>query len=189
MWIFPKFLKSEINKKNIIISLLLLSITVSIMYIFISHTKISIHSGFNNANIHHKIIDPIYVFISNSTLLISNLLFGIPTFGIFVVMTIIENIYALIVIMNSLFLANDINSIFRLIPHGILELFILIWAFVKSIEISILLFKTIRSLIIRENFLKQNFKQCINKIISSIILIAFLLFIAAILEYIVSIFI
>lgn len=159
-----------------------------IIYLLVVYTQISENSDFDINSIEIKKINISYVFLSNFKLIFINLLLGVITFGLFPIGSIIQNTYSLSIIANRLFISNKKTLIIRLIPHGILEIFILVLICIYSIQISIYIVKQLKIVIQNKHSKIKNKKDIFIQFVVECIFITILLAIAAVIEYFVSIY-
>lgn len=186
MLIFLKSLKSRNFSKQVRISLLLALVLIGILGILIFRTRISIISDFKIDMIEVKKIDILYVFSSNLRLSLLNLVLGCISGGLFVLFTVAQNFYSLAVIGNALVLHNRSYLILKLVPHGIIELFVLVLVWTLSITYSIAIYKLLKKVILRDNSVKDLIKNYTGYAIFDVIMIVVLLGLAAVVEYMVS---
>lgn len=159
-----------------------------IIYLLVVYTQISENSDFDINSIEIKKINISYVFLSNFKLIFINLLLGVITFGLFPIGSIIQNTYSLSIIANRLFISDKKSLIIRLIPHGILEIFILVLICIYSIQISVYILKLLKLIIQNKHSKIKNNKEFLIHFIVECIFISVLLAIAAVIEYFVSIY-
>lgn len=186
--IFLKYLKNQIDKKKYYYAFMISLVIFLIIYLLVVYTQISENSDFDINSIEIKKINISYVFLSNFKLIFINLLLGVITFGLFPIGSIIQNTYSLSIIANRLFISDKKSLIIRLIPHGILEIFILVLICIYSIQISIYILKLLKLIIQNKHSKIKNNKEFLIHFIVECIFISVLLAIAAVIEYFVSIY-
>ncbi len=186
--IFLKYLKNQIDKKKYYYAFMISLVIFLIIYLLVVYTQISENSDFDINSIEIKKINISYVFLSNFKLIFINLLLGVITFGLFPIGSIIQNTYSLSIIANRLFISDKKSLIIRLIPHGILEIFILVLICIYSIQISVYILKLLKLIIQNKHSKIKNNKEFLIHFIVECIFISVLLAIAAVIEYFVSIY-
>ena len=186
--IFLKYLKNQIDKKKYYYAFMISLVIFLIIYLLVVYTHISENSDFDINSIEIKKINISYVFLSNFKLIFINLLLGVITFGLFPIGSIIQNTYSLSIIANRLFISDKKSLIIRLIPHGILEIFILVLICIYSIQISVYILKLLKLIIQNKHSKIKNNKEFLIHFIVECIFISVLLAIAAVIEYFVSIY-
>lgn len=186
--IFLKYLKNQIDKKKYYYAIMISLVIFLIIYLLVVYTQISENSDFDINSIEIKKINISYVFLSNFKLIFINLLLGVITFGLFPIGSIIQNTYSLSIIANRLFISDKKSLIIRLIPHGILEIFILVLICIYSIQISVYILKLLKLIIQNKHSKIKNNKEFLIHFIVECIFISVLLAIAAVIEYFVSIY-
>lgn len=186
--IFLKYLKNQIDKKKYYYAFMISLVIFLIIYLLVVYTQISENSDFDINSIEIKKINISYVFLSNFKLIFINLLLGVITFGLFPIGSIIQNTYSLSIIANRLFISDKKSLIIRLIPHGILEIFILVLICIYSIQISVYILKLLKLIIQNKHSKIKNNKEFLIHFIVECIFISILLAIAAVIEYFVSIY-
>ena len=186
--IFLKYLKNQIDKKKYYYAFMISLVIFLIIYLLVVYTQISENADFDINSIEIKKINISYVFLSNFKLIFINLLLGVITFGLFPIGSIIQNTYSLSIIANRLFISDKKSLIIRLIPHGILEIFILVLICIYSIQISVYILKLLKLIIQNKHSKIKNNKEFLIHFIVECIFISVLLAIAAVIEYFVSIY-
>ena len=186
MWL--RYFRNKIDKKIFLYALLLMFVSVSCIIYFSFFTEISKYSDFDISMIELKVIDIAKVLLSNSKLIFFNIIFGLITFGVYNVASIIENVYSLSIISNILILENQSFLLYRLIPQGIIEIFVLMLSFLIVIKAWLYLFKFVKNVLQRKADIRQRFIFIIEWLVVNIIILEILLCVAAIVEYFVSIY-
>lgn len=144
------------------------------------------HNAIDISLLHQKKIDFWYVYSSNLKLLSLMSITGIVTLCISSLYTYFINIISLGTIANCVILNGFANLTVKLIPHGLIELFVLNIALMQSIFLHIYFIKDIKKVIFKKISLKNiSYKYFSFIIINELAIIVFI-FIAAIAEYGVS---
>ena len=77
----------------------------------------------NMNEINEKNVDYFHVLYSNLLLVFKNFGLGLITFSIYPIFSLIQNIVSLGIISNALIVNDYINLFYKMIPHGVLEIF------------------------------------------------------------------
>lgn len=77
----------------------------------------------NMNEINEKDVDFLHVFISNITLIFKNFGLGLITFGFYTIFSLVQNVISLGIIANSLVINNYSELFYKMIPHGVIEMF------------------------------------------------------------------
>lgn len=185
---YLKFLRNNAIKK-IFITTGIISFLISIFFIMIIFfTDLSKKVDFSIDMINLKIINPVYVFNENFRLILFNILIGVVTLGVYSISTIFSNIWTLSLIANNIYLNNKNSLLIRILPHGIIEIIVLIMSTVLVYYILISLFLIIKKVIQRESIWKIKLYELVKNIIGLSVLIFILLTVASIVEYFGSIY-
>ena len=120
-------LKSLNNKKYWIITILLYAFSLlSIIYMaYNPHLYVTL----DMSKINEKNVNYFYVLSSNLLIIIKNYGFGLLTFAIYVFFSCVQNIISLGIIANALIINGHVALFYKMIPHGVLELFGIIISF------------------------------------------------------------
>lgn len=176
-------------RKTFKYSIFIMIILFIVMFYLTFHTNIGIDSGFSLDMVNLKVIDVKYVFLSNLKLILVNLILGILTCGIFTVFSVIQNIHTLSVISNVLVLNNKSSYILKLLPHGIFEIFVLVFTLVTACFFSLRCIMLIKKIVQRKNDVKKEFLTLIKTLAYHTIFLIFILFVAVIIEFLVSVYV
>ena len=186
--ILQKFLKNEGRKHRYYLSAIL---TVAMVFIIIGFTFLSDigrYHDFNTTMVTVKTIDIGHVFVSNVTLIALNLLFGTITFGGYTIFSILQNVHSLAVIANVLHRNKQTHLLFRLLPHGVIELFVLNMTLLVGMHFTVCLFKLSRDIVQRKSGIRMRATEYFKWGFRDAIVLCVLLFFAAIVEFFVSVF-
>lgn len=185
---FQEFLKNKTTKQIFKYSILITIFLFIFMGYIAFYTSVGLNSGFTFEMINLKVIDINYVFFSNLKLILLNLLLGILTCGLFTIFSIVQNVYTLSIISNVLVLNNELDYILKILPHGIFEIFTLVFTFVTACYSSLKILSLLKKVIQRKNNLLQELFRLARLLIYHVLFIIFLLFIAVLIEFLVSIY-
>lgn len=187
MLIFLEYLKSKDVKNKVIGSIIITVILISIIYFLAYFTEISSDSDFDISMIKPKTIDFNYVFLSNFKLILLNLLLGLITFGIFPIFSVFQNVYTLGIISNAIVKNGKEFLLLRIVPHGILEIFILSLSLIILFSIWVNAFLLIKNIILK-NSIGYYVKKLYQNLVFDIFIVFILLIVAGIVEYFASIY-
>lgn len=136
--------------------------------------------------INEKNVNFFYVFFSNYMLILKNIFLGFISFGFFCIFSLLQNVISLGIISNSLIMNGHLNLFFKMIPHGLFEIFGIVLSVTTVIYILYTLIKLIPQIIKKECDIKRVIINLI-RFIATILFFELILFtLAGILETIIS---
>lgn len=163
-------------------------ITLICFFIIIYMAFDSIQYNFlDMSKINEKTVDYVYVVSSNLMLIAKNYLLGILTFGIYTIFSLINNVVSLGIISNSLVHSNKIRLFYKLIPHGVFEIFGMVVSLTAVLYIILIGIRYIPKVVKRETSIKCVVENICYFLIATFILDVFIFLIAGIVEVIVSV--
>ncbi|KAF2955423.1 stage II sporulation protein M [Marinitoga sp. 38H-ov] len=181
-----KYLKNLIvRNKNIAIATIFVYI-LSLIAIFTITFCTNISKLPDVSDIYEKSVSFFNVFIHNIVLVIQNIFLGLITLGIYGLYVLIQNVIALGSISNSLISHSMIIFVYKMIPHGLIELLGMSYSVVIPYVLYIRGFNAFVKVTKREEKLLSELIKLGLFILRSIIFLVILFFIAAIVEVIVS---
>lgn len=138
------------------------------------------------SQVYEKSVSFTKVFTNNIVLVIQNIFLGLITLGIYGVYVLIQNVIVLGLISNALIAHSMTLYVYKMIPHGIIELLGISYSVVVPFVLYIRGFNAVVKIIKREGKILNELKKIGLFIIKSIVFLVILFFIAAIVEVIVS---
>ena len=138
------------------------------------------------SQVYEKSVSFTKVFTSNTVLVTQNIFLGLITLGIYGVYILVQNVIVLGLISNSLIAHSMTPYVYKMIPHGIIELLGISFSVVIPFVIYIRGFNSVVKVIKREEKILSALKKMGVFIIKSISFLVILFFIAAVVEVIVS---
>ena len=182
--ISQKYLKGLKTRNKIysisIFCLYVISICIIILMAFIAH------SSFDVSSIHQKNINFLYVLSSNFVTMLKSCIYGFISFGAYSTYTFILNITSLGFIINSLLTNNKYLLILKLVPHGLIELFVVSIETTLPIFLWGIIIKNIKPILQKTITVKNLLKKLFHYAAYSILFSSFLLVIAAFIEYLIA---
>lgn len=140
----------------------------------------------NMNEINEKNVDYFHVLSSNLLLVIKNFGFGLITISIYSIFSLIQNIISLGIISNALIANNHTGLFYKMIPHGILEIFGIVLSVTAVLYCFYKLLQAIPKIIKRKESIKNVILK-IGKFIIAYIIVEIMIFsIAAVIEVLVS---
>lgn len=137
-------------------------------------------------DVYEKSVSFSNVFVHNTVLVIQNIFLGLITLGIYGLYVLIQNVIALGSISNSLIAHSMIIFVYKMIPHGLIELLGMSYSVVIPYVLYIRGFDAFVKVAKREGKVLSELIKLGLFIINSIVFLVILFFIAAIVEVIVS---
>jgi uncharacterized membrane protein SpoIIM required for sporulation len=113
-------------------------------------------------------------------------IFGFVTFGVYSIRMFLINTFAVGIIIHSLILDRKSILALKLIPHGIIEFFVIALQVLFPMAIWIYLIGNLKKILQSELKIKDMFMQIIFYVIQTLLLSTNLLLIAAIIEHFIS---
>ena len=111
---------------------------------------------------------------------------GLITFSIYPIFSLIQNIVSLGIISNALIVNDYINLFYKMIPHGVLEIFGIVLSLTAVLYCQYKLLQSLPKIIKRKENIKNVILEISKFIISCIILELMIFSIAAVIEVLVS---
>lgn len=159
---------------------------MSLIFILIITLQTNINKLPDVSQVYEKSVSFTKVFTSNIVLVTQNIVLGLITFGIYGLYILVENVIVLGLISNSL-IAHSMNPyVYKMIPHGLIELLGISFSVVIPFSTYIRGFNFFIKIIKGEEKIQNALKKIGLLIIKSICFLVILFFIAAIVEVIVS---
>ena len=140
----------------------------------------------NMNEINEKNVDYFHVLYSNLLLVFKNFGLGLITFSIYPIFSLIQNIVSLGIISNALIVIDYINLFYKMIPHGVLEIFGIVLSLTAVLYCQYKLLQSLPKIIKRKENIKNVILEISKFIISCIILELMIFSIAAVIEVLVS---
>lgn len=137
-------------------------------------------------DVYEKSVSFSNVFIHNTVLVIQNIFLGLITLGIYGLYVLIQNVIALGLISNSLITHAMIIFVYKMIPHGLIELLGISYSVIIPYVLYIRGFNAFVKVTKREGKILSELKKLGLFLLVSIIFLVILFFVAAIVEVIVS---
>ena len=140
------------------------------------------------STVYKKQIDFWYVFTTNSRNLLSGALGGVATFGIVSGYQFFFNTVSLGIISNALISGGMPDMALRMLPHGLVELIALVIMAIYPLVLDVYTVRHIKPLISGNTSIGELIKNILVFSVVNLVVIESILFIAGIVEYVVSMF-
>jgi uncharacterized membrane protein SpoIIM required for sporulation len=136
--------------------------------------------------INEKNVDYFHVLSSNLLLVFKNFGFGLITISIYSLFSLINNVISLGIISNALLVNNHTGLFYKMIPHGILEIFGIVLSLTAVLYCLYKLLQAVPKIIKRKESI-ENVTLEIGKFIIAYTILEIIIFsIAAVIEILVS---